>query len=121
MDVKVTSGTAKAARQKLTPTESKRQSRPSRNKFTEREAALTEELTQALSNILLNEKIRSTWSTRRPAKSIIPANRKITRAPAQLARFTITRNRSQPDPDQDPRNHQLVRKQIRAVEERARS
>src|SRR5271170_6530449 len=79
MDVKVTSGTAKAARQKLTPTESKRQSKAIADKFTEREAALTEELTQALSNILLNEKIPLDVVNAETGEIIIPANRKITK------------------------------------------
>ena len=79
MDIKVTSGNAKAARQKLTPTEAKRQSKAILDKFTEREAALTEELTQALSNILLNEKIPLDVVNAETGEIIIPANRKITK------------------------------------------
>src|SRR5471030_3018268 len=79
MDVKVTSGSVKAARQKLTPTEAKRQSKAIQDKFSEREAALTEELTQALSNILLNEKIPLDVVNAETGEIIIPANRKITK------------------------------------------
>jgi DNA-directed RNA polymerase subunit beta len=79
MDVKVTSGSVKVARQKLTPTESKRQSKAIQDKFTERELALTEELTQALSNILLNEKIPLDVVNAETGEIIIPANRKITK------------------------------------------
>ena len=79
MDIKVTSGNAKAARQKLTPTEAKRQSKAISDKFTEREVALTEELTQALSNILLNEKIPLDVVNAETGEIIIPANRKITK------------------------------------------
>src|SRR5271156_3338024 len=79
MDIKVTSGNAKAARQKLTPTEAKRQSKAISDKFAEREAALTEELTQALSNILLNEKIPLDVVNAETGEIIIPANRKITK------------------------------------------
>src|SRR5580700_6264927 len=79
MDIKVTSGNAKAARQKLTPTEAKRQSKAISDKFTEREAALTAELTQALSNILLNEKIPLDVVNAETGEIIIPANRKITK------------------------------------------
>src|SRR5271163_1455306 len=79
MDVKVTSGNAKAARQKLTPTEAKRQSKAISDKFGEREVALTEELTQALSNILLNEKIPLDVVNAETGEIIIPANRKITK------------------------------------------
>ena len=81
MDIKVTSGNAKAARQKLTPTEAKRQSKAISDKFTEREVALTEELTQALSNILLNEKIPLDVVNAETGEIIIPANRKITKTP----------------------------------------
>ena len=79
MDVKVTSGSVKTARQKLTPTESKRQSKAIQDKFQERELALTEELTQALSNILLNEKIPLDVVNAETGEIIIPANRKITK------------------------------------------
>jgi DNA-directed RNA polymerase subunit beta len=79
MDIKVTSGNAKTARQKLTPTEAKRQSKAISDKFTEREVALTEELTQALSNILLNEKIPLDVVNAETGEIIIPANRKITK------------------------------------------
>ncbi len=79
MDVKVTSGSIKAARQKLTPTEAKRQSKAIQDKFAERESALTEELTQALSNILLNEKIPLDVVNAETGEIIIPANRKITK------------------------------------------
>ena len=123
MDVKVTSGTVKAARQKLTPTESKRQSKAIQDKFQERELALTEELTQALSNILLNEKIPLDVVNAETGEIIIPANRKITKTlPAQAGLgLRSHRNRSKPDPHQDPRDHQLVRIQVRAAEERART
>src|SRR6202020_629264 len=79
MDVKVTSGSVKAARQKLTPTESKRQSKAIQDKFTEREVALTEELTEALSNILLGEKIPLDVLNAQTGEIIFPANRKITK------------------------------------------
>jgi DNA-directed RNA polymerase subunit beta len=79
MDVKVTSGTAKATRQKLTPTEAKRQSKQITDKFSVRDSELTEELTQALSNILLNEKIPLDVVNSETGEIIIPANRKITK------------------------------------------
>ncbi len=79
MDVKVTSGTAKAARPKLTATEAKRQSKAISDKYAERDSQLTEELTQALSNILLNEKIPLDVVNSETGEIIIPANRKITK------------------------------------------
>ncbi|PTY02621.1 DNA-directed RNA polymerase subunit beta [Verrucomicrobia bacterium LW23] len=79
MDVKVTSGNAKPQRQKLTVTESKRQIKAIQDKFSEKETALKEELTQALSNILLNEKIPLDVVNAVTGEIIIPANRKITK------------------------------------------
>jgi DNA-directed RNA polymerase subunit beta len=79
MDVKVTSGNAKLQRMKLTPTEAKRQSKAIHDKFAEKETALKEELTQALSNILLNEKIPLDVVNAETGEIIIPANRKITK------------------------------------------
>jgi DNA-directed RNA polymerase subunit beta len=79
MDVKVTAGNVKAERLKLTPTESKRQAKAITDKYLEKEVALKEELTQALSNILLNEKIPLDVMNAETGEIIIPANRKITK------------------------------------------
>ncbi|HSI83923.1 MAG TPA: DNA-directed RNA polymerase subunit beta, partial [Candidatus Methylacidiphilales bacterium] len=79
MDVKVTSGNAKPQRQKLTVTEAKRQTKAIQDKFSEKETSLKEELTQALSNILLNEKIPLDVVNAVTGEIIIPANRKITK------------------------------------------
>jgi DNA-directed RNA polymerase subunit beta len=79
MDVKVTSGNLKPQRQKLTPTEAKRQAKQINEKFSEKENQLKEELTQALSNILLNEKIPLDVMNAETGEIIIPANRKITK------------------------------------------
>jgi DNA-directed RNA polymerase subunit beta len=79
MNVKVTSGNVKVQRQKLTPTESKRQGKMIQEKFSDKENSLKEELTQALSNILLNEKIPLDVVNAETGEIIIPANRKITK------------------------------------------
>jgi DNA-directed RNA polymerase subunit beta len=79
MDVKVTAGNIKPQRQKLTPTEAKRQVKALEEKYAEKETALKEELTQALSNILLNEKIPLDVVNAETGEIIIPANRKITK------------------------------------------
>jgi DNA-directed RNA polymerase subunit beta len=79
MAVKVTAGNVKVQRQKLTPTEAKRQAKMISEKFDQREADLKEELTQALSNILLNEKIPLDVMNAETGEIIIPANRKITK------------------------------------------
>ncbi|NBS14761.1 MAG: DNA-directed RNA polymerase subunit beta, partial [Verrucomicrobia bacterium] len=57
MDVKSTGGTTKKDVIKLAPGEAKRHAKGVEDKYIKKHAALKEELTQALSNILLNEKI----------------------------------------------------------------
>ncbi|MEM9398766.1 MAG: DNA-directed RNA polymerase subunit beta [Verrucomicrobiota bacterium] len=79
MDVKVTSGSTKIQTQKLSPSEAKRQSKAIDDKYEKKVAELTEELTQALSNILLNEKIPLDVVNAETGEIIIPANRKITK------------------------------------------
>lgn len=79
MDVKVTAGNAKVRLEKISPTEAKRQGKVIGDKYTKKMTVLTEELTQALSNILLNEKIPLDVVNAETGEIIIPANRKITK------------------------------------------
>ncbi|SDT86306.1 DNA-directed RNA polymerase subunit beta [Verrucomicrobium sp. GAS474] len=79
MDIKVTSGNVTVQRQKMTPTEAKQKSKEIETRYTTKEAELLEELTQALSNILLNEKIPLDVVNAETGEIIIPANRKITK------------------------------------------
>ncbi len=79
MDIKVASGSARAKSQKLSPTESKRQSKAINDRYDKRKSDLTEELTQSLSNILLNEKIPLDVVNAETGEILIPANRKITK------------------------------------------
>jgi DNA-directed RNA polymerase subunit beta len=79
MDVKVTAGNAKVQQQKLSPTEAKKMAKSIQDKFEKKKTELTEELTQALSNILLNEKIPLDVVNAETGEIIIPANRKITK------------------------------------------
>jgi len=79
MDVKVTSGSVRSKAQKLSPTESKRQTKAINDRFEKRKSDLTEELTQSLSNILLNEKIPLDVVNAETGEILIPANRKITK------------------------------------------
>ena len=79
MDVKVAAGNVKANRLKLSPTEAKRQLKDIETKYAAKENVLSEELTQALSNILLNEKIPLDVVNAETGEIIIPANRKITK------------------------------------------
>jgi DNA-directed RNA polymerase subunit beta len=81
MDVKVTAGNTKIVpkAEKLSPTEAKRQAKLIHEKYDKKKNELTEELTQALSNILLNEKIPLDVVNAQTGEIIIPANRKITK------------------------------------------
>jgi DNA-directed RNA polymerase subunit beta len=78
MDVKVSSR-KEVAKQKLTPAETKRQAKQISEDYKRKEDELHEELTEALSNILLGEKIPLDVVNAETGEIIIPANRKITK------------------------------------------
>ena len=78
MDVKVSSR-KEVARQKLTPTETKRQLKTIADDHNKKKDELHEQLTEALSNILLGEKIPLDVVNAETGEIIIPANRKITK------------------------------------------
>ncbi|MEI8292357.1 MAG: DNA-directed RNA polymerase subunit beta [bacterium] len=78
MDVKVSSK-KEVTRTKMTPAESKRQQKMIVEDFAKRKEDLHEQLTAALSNILLNEKIPLDVVNAQTGEIIIPANRKITK------------------------------------------
>jgi DNA-directed RNA polymerase subunit beta len=78
MDVKVSSR-KEVTRIKLSPVESKRQAKVIEEDYTKRKDELHEQLTEALSNILLGEKIPLDVVNAQTGEIIIPANRKITK------------------------------------------
>ncbi|MFZ9919758.1 MAG: DNA-directed RNA polymerase subunit beta, partial [Terrimicrobiaceae bacterium] len=78
MDVKVSSK-KEVTRTKMTPAESKRQQKMIAEDHKKRKDDLHEQLTAALSNILLNEKIPLDVVNAQTGEIIIPANRKITK------------------------------------------
>jgi DNA-directed RNA polymerase subunit beta len=78
MDIKVNSR-KEVAREKLTPSETKRQSKAVTEDFRKRKEELIEELTESLSNVLLGEKIPLDVVNAETGEIIIPANRKITK------------------------------------------
>ncbi len=78
MDIKV-SGHKEVNHSKLTPTESRRQLKALRDEYVKKTSELREELTEALSNILLGEKIPLDVVNAETGEIIIPANRKITK------------------------------------------
>ncbi len=78
MDVKVSSK-KEVAKQKMTPTESKRQQKMILDDNKRRKDELHEQLTEALSNVLLGEKIPLDVVNAQTGEIIIPANRKITK------------------------------------------
>ena len=79
MDVKVSSRHEIGAREKLTPTETKRQLKTITEDNKKKKDELTEQLTDSLSNILLGEKIPLDVVNAETGEIIIPANRKITK------------------------------------------
>ncbi|NBQ64739.1 MAG: DNA-directed RNA polymerase subunit beta, partial [Verrucomicrobia bacterium] len=79
MDVKVTGGGLKKDVIKLAPGEAKKHAKGVEDKYIKKHAEMKEELTQALSNILLNEKIPLDVVNAETGEIIIPANRKITK------------------------------------------
>jgi DNA-directed RNA polymerase subunit beta len=78
MDVKVSSR-KEVQKQKLTPAETKRQAKQISEDYRQKKEELHEELTEALSNILLGEKIPLDVVNAETGEIIIPANRKITK------------------------------------------
>jgi len=78
MDVKVSSR-KEITRVKLSPVESKRQQKVIEEDYAKRKDELHEQLTEALSNILLGEKIPLDVVNAQTGEIIIPANRKITK------------------------------------------
>ncbi len=78
MDVKVSSK-ATQAKTKLTPSEARKQSKMLDEEYNRRNAELHEQLTEALSNVLLGEKIPLDVVNGESGEIIIPANRKITK------------------------------------------
>ncbi len=78
MDVKVSSR-KEVTPIKLSPTESKRQAKVIDEDYAKRKDELHEQLTEALSNILLGEKIPLDVVNAQTGEIIIPANRKITK------------------------------------------
>ena len=78
MDVKV-SARKELTRVKLSPTESKKQAKQIEEDYAKRKEELHEQLTEALSNILLGEKIPLDVVNAQTGEIIIPANRKITK------------------------------------------
>jgi DNA-directed RNA polymerase subunit beta len=78
MDVKVSSKHA-SQRSKLSPSEKRRQAKQFQEEYKQKMTELTEDLTEALSNILLGEKIPLDVVNAESGEIIIPANRKITK------------------------------------------
>ena len=78
MDVKVSSR-HEVSREKLTPAETKRQLKAIAEDNRKKKDELTEQLTDALSNVLLGEKIPLDVVNAQTGEIIIPANRKITK------------------------------------------
>ncbi|MGD9895886.1 MAG: DNA-directed RNA polymerase subunit beta [Candidatus Methylacidiphilaceae bacterium] len=79
MDVRVSSHQSKTEKEKLGLSEAKQKIKEIEGRYEQKENDLKEELTQALSNILLNEKIPLDVVDAETGEILIPANRKITK------------------------------------------
>ncbi|MCC5843187.1 MAG: DNA-directed RNA polymerase subunit beta [Verrucomicrobia bacterium] len=79
MDVKIASRNSTQKSNKLTPSEKRRQAKAIHEDHKSKSSKITEDLTEALSNILLGEKIPLDVVNSRTDEIIIPANRKITK------------------------------------------
>jgi DNA-directed RNA polymerase subunit beta len=79
MDVKVSSRAIEKPKLKVTPAESKKQTKQIEEEHQKKKEELREQLTEALSNILLGEKIPLDVVNAQTGEIIIPANRKITK------------------------------------------
>jgi DNA-directed RNA polymerase subunit beta len=79
MDVKVSSRAIEKPKLKVTPAESKKQTKQIEEEHQKKKDELREELTESLSNILLGEKIPLDVVNAQTGEIIIPANRKITK------------------------------------------
>jgi len=112
MDVKVSFLAAKSSREKLTADGNKNvQLKTITEDNRKKKEGLTEQLTDSLSNILLGEKIPLDVVNAQTGEIIIPANRKITKTLLRkLANvYDHIEDRSLAHPEQDPRDHCLVR------------
>lgn len=78
MDVK-TSMSRESGQENLSPQERRKQLKKVKEEYKKKRQELTDELTEALSNILLGEKIPLDVKNRETDEVIIPANRKITK------------------------------------------
>jgi DNA-directed RNA polymerase subunit beta len=79
MDVKVSGRNKEVQKTKITSAESKRQQKQAEEDYQRRKNDLHEQLTEALANTLLNEKIPLDVVNAQTGEIIIPANRKITK------------------------------------------
>ena len=95
MDVKV-SARKEIQRTKLTPGERRKQMKGIQEEYKEKKQQLTEDLTEALSNILLGEKIPLDVVNMETGEVIIPANRKITKT--LLRKLAAASNHIEIDP-----------------------
>ncbi len=79
MDVKVSANQKRSERTRMSPAESKKHTKQIEDEYGKRSEELKEKLTEALSNILLGEKIPLDVMNASTGEIIIPANRKITK------------------------------------------
>jgi len=114
MDVKVSSRLKEVARLKLSPVEAKKQSKGIEEEYAKKKEELHEQLTEALSNILLGEKIPLDVVNAQTGEIIIPANRKITKTLLRKLASVYDHVDIDPSPIRNKiRDHRAVRAQVR--------
>ena len=98
----------------MTPTESKRQQKMIMEDYKKRKDELHEQLTAALSNILLNEKIPLDVVNAQTGEIIIPANRKITKQLLRKLAAVYDHIEIDPSPIRNKiRDHRSIRASLR--------
>ena len=115
MDVKVSSKKEVDQAPRPSASEEKRHAKQIEEEHKKKTDELREQLTEALSNILLGEKIPLDVVNSETGEIIIPANRKITKT--LLRKLATVYDRIEidpsPDPQQDQRNHRQLQKEVR--------
>ena len=118
MDVKVSSR-HEVSREKLTPAETKRQLKSITEDNRKKKEELTEQLTDALSNVLLGEKIPLDVVNAQTGEIIIPANRKITKT--LLRKLAVAYDHIEIDPSPIRNKIREIISPVRAQVRRART
>ena len=123
MDVKVSSSRIDNEQARLSPSDRRRQIKQIQEDYKTQMDKLREGLTEALSNILLGEKIPLDVINGQTGEIIIPANRKITKTLLRKLAAVSKHVRDRPvaGEDQDHGDHRLLPGEVRRARGRPRA